>query len=176
MGSAAPTGDDGSVIVLPLLAGVIVGTMDEWFQWFIPIRAGEARDIILDIVATACGLLFALSVEPPRWLGLSLRRRSIRRVAVGAGVAVAVFAFFILSVHVGYDVRDPRIGTFRARYSAAELRNCRATVPSGGPLSLRWCCDDCHVRTSTSAKACGTSSGGTPRGTLVSWPRPGART
>jgi len=120
-GSAAPTGDDGSVIVLPLLAGAIVGTMDEWFQWFIPIRAGEARDVILDIVATICGLLFALSVEPPRWLGLSLRRHSIRRVAVGAGVAVAAFAFFILSVHVGYDVRDPRIGTFRARYSAAEL-------------------------------------------------------
>ena len=117
----APTGDDGSVIVLPLLAGVIVGTMDEWFQWFIPIRSGEARDIILDIVATVCGLLFALSVEPPRWLGLSLRRRSVRRVSVGAGVAVAVFAFFVLSVHVGYDVRDPRIGTFRARYSAAEL-------------------------------------------------------
>ena len=120
-GGAAPTGDDGSVIVLPLLAGVIVGTLDEWFQWFIPIRAGEARDVILDIAATACGLLFALSVEPPRWVGLSLQRRSVWRVAACAGVAVAVFAFFILSVHVGYDVRDPRIGTFRARYTAAEL-------------------------------------------------------
>ncbi len=120
-GGAAPTGDDGSVIVLPLLAGVIVGTLDEWFQWFIPIRAGEARDVILDIAATACGLLFALSVEPPRWVGLSLQRRSVWRVAACAGVAVAVLAFFILSVHVGYDVRDPRIGTFRARYTAAEL-------------------------------------------------------
>ena len=109
------------MIVLPLLAGVIVGTLDEWFQWFIPIRAGEARDVILDIAATACGLLFALSVEPPRWVGLSLQRRSVWRVAACAGVAVAVFAFFILSVHVGYDVRDPRIGTFRARYTAAEL-------------------------------------------------------
>jgi hypothetical protein len=121
-GNEANTGDDGSVIVLPLLAGVIVGTLDEWFQWFIPIRAGEARDVILDIVATVCGLLFALSVEPPRWVGFSLRRRSVRRVAACAGVAVAVFAFFIVSVHVGYEVRDSRIGTFRARYSAAELR------------------------------------------------------
>jgi len=120
-GSDASTGDDGSVIVLPLLAGVIVGTLDEWFQWFIPIRAGEARDVILDIVATACGLLFALSLEPPRWVGFSLRRHSLRRVAACAGVAVAVFAFFIVSVHVGYEVRDPRIGTFRARYSATQL-------------------------------------------------------
>jgi len=44
-------------------------------------------------------------------------------VAAGAAVAVAVFAFFIVSVHVGYDVRDPRIGTFRARYSASQLRD-----------------------------------------------------
>jgi hypothetical protein len=119
----SPTmGDDGSVIVLPLLFGIIVGTLDEWFQWFIPVRAGEARDVIIDIVATVCGLLFALSLEPPRWAGLSLQRRSVRTVAASAAVAVAVFAFFIVSVHVGYDVHDPRIGTFRARYSASQLR------------------------------------------------------
>jgi hypothetical protein len=114
-------GDDGSVIVVPLLAGFIVGTLDEWFQWFIPIRAGEARDVILDIVATGCGVLFALSLEPPRWQGFTLHKRSFRRVAVCGSVAVTVLALFILSVHVGHEVRDPRIGSFRARYTADEL-------------------------------------------------------
>jgi hypothetical protein len=109
------------VIVLPLLAGVIVGTMDEWFQWFVPIRAGEARDIVLDAVASACGLLVALSIEPPERLTVAIGRYSRRRVAGCAGACVAVLAFFFVSVHVGHEVQDPRIGTFRARYTAAEL-------------------------------------------------------
>ena len=120
-GRALPPGDDGSVIMLPLLAGFIVGTVDEWFQWFIPIRAGEARDITLNVVATTCGLLFALSVEPPHRLAVALTQRSLRRVAACTGAAAIVFALFILSVHVGHDVRDPRIGTFRARYTGNEL-------------------------------------------------------
>ena len=121
-GQALSSRDDGAVIALPLLAGFIVGTMDEWFQWFIPIRAGEARDVILDIVATTCGLLFALSVEPPHRLVLALGRRSVPRVAGCVGAAVTLFALFLFSVHVGHDVRDSRIGTFRARYTADELR------------------------------------------------------
>jgi hypothetical protein len=116
-----PPGSDGSVIVLPLLAGFIVGTVDEWFQWFIPIRAGEARDIVLDVVATVCGLLLALSVEPPHRLAIGLTKRSLRGVATCTGVAVIVFALFVISVHVGHDVRDPRIGTFRSRYTSSDL-------------------------------------------------------
>ena len=114
---------DGSLIVLPLLAGVTVGVMDEWFQWFIPIRAGEARDITLDVVASACGVLFAVGVEAPQQLTIRMQRPSRRRVAIAAGLAAATFTAFIFDVHVGHEVRDPRIGTFRSRYSAAELRS-----------------------------------------------------
>jgi hypothetical protein len=113
--------EDGSVMILPLLASVIVGTVDEWFQWFVPIRTGEMRDIILDAVAGVCGLLFALSIEPPDRLVVALDRNSRRRVAACTGALLAVFAFFFVSVHVGHVVRDPRIGTFRSRYTAAHL-------------------------------------------------------
>lgn len=114
--------DDVSLVALPMFAGLIVGIMDEWFQWFIPIRAGEARDITLDLVATACGLLFALGVEPPQRLTFGLRRQSGLPVGVAAGLAVAAFIFFVFTVHVGHEVREPRIGTFRSRYSEPELR------------------------------------------------------
>ena len=49
----------------PCVAGTIAGTLDEWFQWFIPVRAGEARDIVLNAVASVCGMLFALGMDPP---------------------------------------------------------------------------------------------------------------
>jgi hypothetical protein len=32
--------NDLSIVVLPLLAGLLVGTLEEWFQWFIPVRVG----------------------------------------------------------------------------------------------------------------------------------------
>lgn len=114
-------GDDGSIFLLPILAGIVVGALDEWFQWFIPIRAGEARDVILNTVASGCGLLFALSVEPPDRLTIALRRESLGRLRRHAGAAVVLFALFFLTVHVGHDVRDPEIGSFRSRYTAGQL-------------------------------------------------------
>ena len=118
---ALRTRDDGSLILLPLLAGVMVGTLDEWFQWFIPIRAGEARDIVLNGVASGCGLLFAIAIDPPAGPVAALRRESAVRVHRCGGAAVALFGLFFLTVHVGHDVHDAEIGAFRSRYTAAEL-------------------------------------------------------
>ena len=36
---------DPSTVVLPMLCGFIVGTLDEWLQWFIPFRVGEMHDV-----------------------------------------------------------------------------------------------------------------------------------
>jgi VanZ like protein len=113
--------DDVSLVVLPLVAGTIAGTLDEWFQWFIPVRAGEARDIVLNAVASVCGMLFALGIDPPARLTLRLQPPSRRRIAGWTTGAVAVFAAFFLTVHVGYDVSDPEVGSFRSRYSGDAL-------------------------------------------------------
>ena len=118
---AVPTRDDGSLILLPLLAGVLVGTLDEWFQWFIPIRAGEVRDIFLDGIASGCGLLFAIAIDPPAGPVGALRRGPAVRLGRCGGAALVLLGLFVLTVHVGHDVRDPEIGTFRSRYTGAEL-------------------------------------------------------
>jgi len=113
--------DDWSPFALPLLAGLVVGSADEWFQWFIPIRAGEARDVWINLVATACGLLVAVALEPPPRVRLALAPRSRRAVAVWSTGAVAAFGVFFHTVHIGYEVHDPEIGVFRSRYRPAEL-------------------------------------------------------
>ena len=43
-----PAGDS-AVLVMPVLAGLLVGTLEEWFQWFIPARVGEVRDVLLNL-------------------------------------------------------------------------------------------------------------------------------
>lgn len=113
--------DDGSILLLPLFAGTATGAVDEWFQWFVPIRAGELRDILLDAAASLCGVLFAISLSPPPQVTLRLRRKGALRVVLAAAATVALLAAFAVTVHVGHEVRDPDIGMFVSRYTAVQL-------------------------------------------------------
>ena len=112
---------DPTVIVLPVLAGLLVGTADEWLQWFIPNRVGEMADIFLNGVAIACGLLFSLGADPPAAFSLRLQRGSWSRIGHLGAAAVLAFALFFQIVHLGYEVRDSEIGMFKSRYSPRTL-------------------------------------------------------
>jgi len=113
--------EDVGVIILPLLAGLIVSAAEEWLQWFIPNRVGEINDVLLNLVAILCGLLFSLGIDLPRRISLAPAagtRRRIARLAVAASIALAVF-FHI--VHLGYVVSDPEIGRFTTRFAPERL-------------------------------------------------------
>ena len=112
---------DVTAVTLPLAAGTAVGIVDEWFQWFIPSRVGDLRDVLLDAVAVACGLLFAIAVRPPRSRRLPADRRSRTKLAAGLTGAMALAALFVFIVHTGHEIRDPDTGTFRSRFERTEL-------------------------------------------------------
>jgi VanZ family protein len=117
--------NDPAVVVLPILAGLLVGTADEWLQWFIPNRVGEIADIFLNGVAIGCGLLFSVGADPPATFSRILSPGSGRRIGrLGAGVILALALFFHV-VHLGYDVHDEEIGAFRSRYSLEQLERLR---------------------------------------------------
>jgi hypothetical protein len=112
---------DPSIVVLPLLAAFTVGTFDEWLQWFIPVRVGEAHDVFLNLTAIVCGLLFALALQPPSRFSLSPQPASWRRLAVVATTVWLIFATFVSQVHLGHVVEHEEAGRFRSHYTAAEL-------------------------------------------------------
>ena len=116
-----PLGDAG-VLILPVLAGMLTGTIEEWFQWFIPGRVGVMEDVFLNWVAIACGLLFSIGVDPPRWKTLAMSGRSLRHSGAAAALFVVVFGLFFDSVHLGHRIHDPRIGTFTSLYTADDLQ------------------------------------------------------
>ena len=95
---------DASAFVLPVLAALLVGTLDEWLQWFVPVRVGEMRDVLLDLVAICCGLLVGAAVEPPAEFSMRPRGGSAASMCVAAATAVLVFAAFVNAVHLGYLV------------------------------------------------------------------------
>ena len=107
-------------LLLAFLAVFMVGTLDEGIQWFVPIRVGEWRDVLLNSIAIVCGLAFAAALQ--RRHAQSQPDRSRRRGwPVMLGATGLVFAIFFYVVHVGHEVRDPAIGAFLSRYTASEL-------------------------------------------------------
>ena len=111
---------DGAAIVMPVLAGLLVGTLEEWLQWFVPSRVGEVRDVALNLFAVSAGVMFAIGLDPSSRL-TTMSRPSRRRVALLGSVTVLVFAGFFQSVHLGHEIADREAGVFRSRYTASEL-------------------------------------------------------
>jgi hypothetical protein len=108
-------------LLFPLLAGVIVGTLDEGFQWLVPARVGELHDVLLDGAAVACGLAFSLGLHPPASLTLAVDSRTRRAIAVFVAAAILIVAAFFHVVHLGHDIDAAEGGRFLSRYSADEL-------------------------------------------------------
>ena len=111
---------DLSVIVLPILAGIVVGTIEEWFQWFIPNRVGELRDVALNLVAVVCGLMVSVAIVPPARVALSLSPESRRRVAAALACVILAVAFFVDQIHLGHEIAAEDF-RFRSHWTASEL-------------------------------------------------------
>ena len=119
------------------LVTTVVGVADEWFQWFVPGRAGEWHDVMFDLLATGCGLLMCLALDSRASRGRSLDRPE-RAIRLGACAALVILLLgaFIATIHLGHEINDPEIGIFRSRFSDARLRELgieRLREWGGGP-------------------------------------------
>jgi VanZ family protein len=112
---------DLSSLALPAVAVFVVGTLDEGFQWFVPARVGELRDVFLNLAAIACGLVCGGGIEPPRRLA-HVTGRTRRNLFYGLAVAVLALSVFVYTVHMGYDVRDGSGDGLLSRFSEEDLR------------------------------------------------------
>ena len=132
---------DLTSLVFPALSTFMVGIFDEGLQWLVPARVGELRDVLLNGVSIACGLVFSIGLEPPTGYRWSLDRSRRRALAAFAGAAILVLATFFHAVHLGHLVRDGETGDFLSRYSAAELleasRDRAARWQAAPPRELR---------------------------------------
>ena len=117
---------DAAVFVLPLLAGLVVGAAEEWFQWFLPARVGEIRDLALNLAAIACGLLFSAGASPPSSFGARLGAASTALTARFAAVTLIALGAFVHSVHLGHVIADEEVGRFESRYSRERLLRLQA--------------------------------------------------
>jgi len=122
------------------LATTAVGVTDEWFQWFVPARAGEWHDVLFNLLATACGLLLCRALDV-RGRGSALRgpgssdpgaAQRGTQLGIRAALVVLLLGAFIATIHLGAEIRDPGIGTFRSRFTGARLHEL------GAERTRRW--------------------------------------
>ena len=114
--------DDVRRIVFPVLAGVSVGVLDEWLRGFIPSRVGELHDVSLDLAAVAAGLLVAIAVDPAPPSASSIRTGAAREVTAFTAALLVLLAAFVYCVHLGYEVEQCGVGTFKSRYDGVTLQ------------------------------------------------------
>jgi VanZ family protein len=110
--------DDGSAVVLAALAAFIAGVAEEGYQWFLPARVGELRDVWLNAVAIGCGVMASHALAPARFT--SWTRRATRRACRMLAAVVVALAAFVHAVHLGVEVRDGDV-SFASRYTADAL-------------------------------------------------------
>lgn len=121
-GSSAVGASDVSLLAIPALAGLLVGTADEALQWYVPSRVGEWRDVFLNLVAIGTGLLVSAAIRPPVRFGWRVTATARRRMCLVAAAAAIALAAFIHMAHLGHRIVDPAIGMFQSRYTASGLR------------------------------------------------------
>jgi VanZ family protein len=131
---------DWSVLAVPALAAFTVGIAEEGYQWFLPARVGELKDVWLNGVVIACGLLFSLGATPPASFRYGWNRGSVRLTARAMSLAMLALAAFIHVVHIGVIVTDGQAGSFDSYYRAeilATLDQERAAAWKANPPIVR---------------------------------------
>jgi VanZ family protein len=113
---------DIPMLLLPVLAATLVGTIDEWVQWLVPVRTADVRDVGMNASAAGIGLLAALAVQPPGRIGWPGRPASWRLCAWLAAGTLMAFAGFYDAAHLGHEIRHPQAGRFRSYFDEPGLR------------------------------------------------------
>ena len=110
---------DASLLVLPLWGVAVGASVDEGAQFLASNRIGDIRDVGLDLVAGAWGLVLSLCLDPPD--RFSWRIEKPRWVTDGLALAVLAMGGFFSVAHLGYWIHDPEIGSFRSWHTPEEL-------------------------------------------------------
>lgn len=131
---------DLTSLVGPIAAAVVFGTLEEWWQWFLPARVGELADVLLNVVAIVCGLLVSVALAPLTVTPRVAAQRGWGRSAAALGGVLLVIGAFTFTVHVGHRIDDADIGSFMSRYSRDDLARLSAD------RAARWAADPPLVR------------------------------
>lgn len=97
----------------------LVGLADEFVQWLVWVRVGDAYDCLLNTSAAGCGVVFAVGLFG---FDASAPDRKEARALAGIWVLLVLAAGGMVQLaNLGRVIEDPELGQFRSYYSADRL-------------------------------------------------------
>ena len=97
----------------------LVGVADEFVQWLVWVRVGDAYDVLLNASAAGCGVVFGVGLFGFDAQALSATER--RTIAAMWVVLVVASLGLADLTNLGHQIVDPELGRFRSQYSAERL-------------------------------------------------------
>ncbi len=105
------------IYVHGLLFTVLAGLLDEYVQHLLPLRVGEIRDVWINLLAGALGLLYvALVIRPGQGINPPAAR-VWRNILLGSAVFLLALGGFLQQVQLGHLIVDRKAGVaFKTRF------------------------------------------------------------
>ncbi len=105
--------------VFAAILTAVVGVADEFVQWLVWVRVGDAYDVLLNASAAGCGVVFGVGLFG--FTAAAPSRAELRGVAVLWASLVLASAGLLELTNLGHLIEDPELGQFRSHYSAERL-------------------------------------------------------
>ncbi|HPQ42357.1 MAG TPA: hypothetical protein PLV45_18440, partial [bacterium] len=107
-----------------IAAAWTMGMADELFQWWLPARVGEWRDVLLNIQSGCLGLAAYTILEHRQFQWKRIRRNHLACLCLSFAILCFLSGLFVAEIHVfGHRITDPDIGTFNSFFTADTLRD-----------------------------------------------------
>lgn len=107
-----------------LAAAWLGGLCDEFFQWWLPARVGEWRDVVINIQSGVLGLAALSLVYHHRLKPIKPSGKHVLYLMIVFSILSVLSGQFILKVHVfGIENTDAEIGVFNSLFSPETLLN-----------------------------------------------------
>ena len=105
--------------VVAAVLTALVGVADEFVQWLVWLRVGDAYDVLLNASAAGCGVAFGVGLFG--FDDAAPSRAELRGVGVLWAFLVLASAGLLELTNLGHVIEDPELGRFRSHYSAERL-------------------------------------------------------
>ncbi len=111
------------IYVHGLLFTVLAGLLDEYVQHLLPLRVGEIRDVWINLVAGALGLLYVALVIRPCHQQRPAPAVVRRNILLGSALFLLALGGFVQQVQLGHLIVDRTTGVaFKSRFSESGLK------------------------------------------------------
>lgn len=114
-------GGRGAYVATLLYAGW-VGLLDELVQFYHPLRVGDLRDVRVNLVSAGLGVIYLAGVRNRPFPRLP-RGWEVRAIALLLGLVGSTFLWFYAETRSGNLISSPDCGTFRSRFTQAQLED-----------------------------------------------------